>query len=89
MKVGPYEAQGFIHGLPGADPIVSIRRRKSMIPLTDVRITYVVNAEHREDHVDSVIVNRERIEWVAVVEPDRAAVPVRTDPLEIRRPEAT
>ena len=89
MKVGPYEVQGFIHGLPGADPIVSIRRRKSMIPLTDVRITFVVNGEHREDHVDSVILNRERIEWIAIVEPDRAAVPVRTDPLEVRRPETT
>ena len=89
MKVGPYEVQGFIHGLPGADPIVSIRRRKTMIPLTDVRITFVVNGEHREDHVDSVILNRERIEWIAVVEPDRAAVPVRTDPLETRRPGTT
>ena len=89
MKVGPYEVQGFIHGLPGADPIVSIRRRNSMIPLTDVRITFVANGEHREDHVDTVILNRERIEWIAVVEPDRAAVPVRTDPLETRRPETT
>lgn len=89
MKVGPYEVQGFIHGLPGADPILAIRRRKSMIPLTDVRITYVVNSEHREDHVDSIILNRERIEWIAVVEPDRAAVPVRNDPIEIRRPETT
>ena len=89
MKIGPVRGPGFLHGLPGADPIVSIRRRKSMIPLTDVRIEYVVNGEHREDDVDSVILNRERIEWIAVVEPDRAAVPVRTDPLETRRPETT
>jgi hypothetical protein len=89
MKVGPYEVQGFLHGLPGADPIASIRRRKPMIPLTDVRISFVVDGEHREDHVDSVILNRERIEWIAVVEPDRAAVPVRTDPLEARRPETS
>jgi hypothetical protein len=88
MKVGPYEVRGFIHGLPGADPIVSLRRRKPMIPLTDVRIDYAVNGERREDHVDSVILNRERVEWIEVVEPDRAAVPLRTEPLEARTPEA-
>ena len=49
MKVGPYEVQGFLHGLPGADPVASIRRRKPMIPLTDARIEYVVNGEPRED----------------------------------------
>ena len=51
----------------------------------------VVNGEHREDRVDSVILNRERIEWIAVVEPDRAAVPVRDrsarDPDDPRRPD--
>ena len=86
MKVGPYEVQGFLHGLPGADPIVSIRRRKPMIPLTDVRIEYAVNGEHREDQVETVILNRERIEWVVAVEPDRAAFPVRSQRLESGRP---
>ena len=64
MKVGPYEVQGFLHGLPGADPVVSIRRRKPMIPLTGARIAYVVNGEPREDELDTVILNRERIEWI-------------------------
>jgi hypothetical protein len=88
MKVGPYEVQGFLHGLPGADPVVSIRRRKQMIPLTGARIAYVVNGEPREDQLDTVILNRERIEWIAVVEPDRAALPVRR-PLETGSPEGT
>jgi hypothetical protein len=82
MKIGPYAVHGFLHGLPGADPVSSIRRRKPMIPLTDVRIDYLVNGEHREDQVESVILNRERIEWVAAVEPDRAAIPVRAKTLE-------
>ena len=88
MKLGPYEVQGFLHGLPGADPIVSIRRRKQMIPLTGARIAYVVNGEPREDELDTVILNRERIEWIAAVEPDRAALPVRR-PLEAGSPEGT
>jgi hypothetical protein len=89
MKVGPYEVQGFLHGLPGADPVSSIRRRKPMIPLTDVRVDYVVNGEHREDQVESVILNRDRIEWVAVVEPERAAFPVKAKTLENGQPKTT
>ena len=82
MKVGPYEVQGYLHGLPGADPIAAIRRRKSMIPLTEARISYVVGGEHRQDDVATVILNRERIEWVEVVEPDRAMFAARPKPLE-------
>jgi hypothetical protein len=88
MKLGPYEVQGFLHGLPGADPVVSLRRRKSMIPLTGARIAYVINGEPREDELDTVILNRERIEWIAAVEPDRAALPVRR-PLETGASEGT
>jgi hypothetical protein len=82
MKVGPYEVRGFLHGLPGADPVLSIARRKPMIPLTNARIEYVVNGEHRVDDVETVILNRDRIEWVAVVEPDRPMFVVRTKTLE-------
>jgi hypothetical protein len=82
MKVGPYEVRGFLHGLPGADPVESIPRRKPMIPLTNARIEYVVNGEHRSDDVETVILNRDRIEWVAVVEPDRPMFVVRTKTLE-------
>jgi len=89
MKVGPYEVQGFLHGLPGADPVVAIQRRKPMIPLTGARIAYVVNGEPREDQLDTVILNRERIEWIATVEPDRAALPNRRTSLETSPPEGT
>jgi hypothetical protein len=89
MKVGPYEVRGFLHGLPGADPVAGIQRRKPMIPLTHVRIEYVVNGEHREDEIETVILNRERIEWVVAVEPDRAAFPIRTQPFETGGPKST
>jgi hypothetical protein len=86
MKVGPYEVQGHLHGLPGTDPIAAIRRRKPMIPLTEARIEYVVDGEPRGDDVDTVILNRERIEWVEIVEPDRAMFAVRPKPLENGEP---
>ncbi len=82
MKVGPYEVQGYLHGLPGADPIAAIRRRKPMIPLTEARIEYVVDGERRQDDVATVILNRDLIEWVEVVDPDRAMFVARTKALE-------
>jgi hypothetical protein len=82
MKVGPYEVQGHLHGLPGADPIAAIRRRKPMIPLTEARIEYVVHGERRQDDVATVILNRDRIEWVEVVEPDRAMFAARPKALD-------
>jgi hypothetical protein len=88
MKVGPYEIRGFLHGRPGADPVASIRRQP-MIPLTDARIEYVVNGERREDDVETVILNGERIEWLVAVEPDRAMFRARTKPLETRRPKTS
>jgi hypothetical protein len=89
MKVGPYEIRGFLHGLPGNDPVASIRHRTPMIPLTDARIEYAVNGELREDAVETVILNRERIEWVVAVEPDRAMFAVRTNTVENGRPKTT
>lgn len=40
VKMGQYRVRGFFHALPGADPIVAIRRRLAMVPLTDARIEY-------------------------------------------------
>jgi hypothetical protein len=89
LKLGPYEIRGFLHGLPGNDPVASIRHRKPMIPLTDARIEYVVNGQRREDEVETVILNRERIEWVVAVESDRAMFAARTKTVENGRPKTT
>jgi hypothetical protein len=35
IQMGPYHLRGYLHALPGADPVQSIRRRKPMVPLTD------------------------------------------------------
>jgi hypothetical protein len=75
MKMGPYKVRGFYHATPGTDPVTAIRRRKVMVPITDVRIEYMIHGGTREDRVDAVIVNRELIEWIETIEPDRAAFP--------------
>ena len=87
--MGPYQVRGFLHALPGADPVAAMRRRKPMVPLTNVRIEFTFNGETREDRVETVIVNREQIDWVEVVEPDRVEFPVRSKPLSASRPKTT
>ena len=83
MQLGQYQVRGFYHAMPGSDPRAAIRRRRIMVPLTDVRIEYTIGGEAREVRVDTVILNRDHIDWLEAVEPDRAdfpAGPQRTDP---------
>lgn len=77
LQMGPYKVRSFFHALPGADPVVAIRRRKTMVPLTDARIEYTVRGERRETQVDTVIVNREQIDWVQALMPTAAEFPDR------------
>lgn len=75
IKMGRYRVRGYFHALPGADPVVAIRRRKAMVPLTDVRIEYTIRGRPLETRVDTVIVNREQIDWVQVVSPAQVEFP--------------
>jgi hypothetical protein len=75
LKMGPYKVRGFFHALPGADPVVAIRRRKTMVPLTDARIEYTIHGERRETIVDTVIVNRDQIDWVEALMPTTVDFP--------------
>jgi hypothetical protein len=77
IKMGQYSVRGFYHALPGTDPVSAIRRRKPMVPLTGVRIEYSIAGESREVRVDTVIANRDLMEWVEAIEPDRVEFPVR------------
>jgi hypothetical protein len=65
LKSGPYEVRGYIHVIPGSDPIASFRRRKPMVALTDAVITYAVDSVRQERRAAVVIVNRECVDWVA------------------------
>jgi hypothetical protein len=75
IKMGPYEVRGFFHALPGADPVEALRRRKAMVPITDARIGYFLHGERQEILVDTLIVNRELIDWVEQVVPDQETFP--------------
>lgn len=75
LRMGPYAVRGYFHALPGAEPVAAIRRRKTMVPLTDVRIEYAMHGRRREIKVDTVIVNRDQIDWVEAILPDQVEFP--------------
>jgi hypothetical protein len=75
IKMGPYEVRGFFHSLPGTDPVAAMRRRKAMVPITNARIVYTIGEETRETRVETLIVNREQVDWMETVEPDRGEFP--------------
>ena len=75
IRMGPYKVRGLFHALPGTDPVVAFHRRKAMVPLTDARIEYTFHGERRETRVDTVIVNREQIDWVEAVLPSQVEFP--------------
>ena len=77
IKMGPYKVRGFFHALPGADPVVAFRRRKAMVPLTDAQIEFTLHGERREIRVDTLIVNREQVDWVQAMLPTQVEFPER------------
>jgi hypothetical protein len=63
-RVGPYRVRGQLHALPGVDPTAIIRRRAPMVPLTDAWIDLPVGAERDLHRVGTVVLNRDRLDWV-------------------------
>lgn len=65
LKVGPYLVQGYLHALPGADPMSAVRRRGPMIPLTHAWIAYASGGMRRFREASTLVVNRELTDWIA------------------------
>jgi hypothetical protein len=75
IQAGPYHLRGYLHALPGADPVQSIRRRKTMVPLTDAWIEYPSVAGRQRRRVGTVVVNREQIDWIVPAVDDEVEMP--------------
>lgn len=65
IGLGRYEVRGYIHALPGSDPLTGIRRRKTMVPLTEATIDYVSGGAHQRRKAGAVVINREKIDVLA------------------------
>jgi len=64
FQTGPYHVRGYLHTTPGTDPLLHLRRRRPMVPLTEAWIEYTVGSNQVGIRVSGVIVNRELIDWI-------------------------
>ena len=63
-QVGPYRVRGHLHAMPGVDPTTVIHRRAPMVPLTDAWVDRPVGTERDLQHIGTVVINRDRMDWV-------------------------
>ena len=75
FQVGPYDVRGDLHAFPGHDPLLTIRRRKTMVPITDAWVEYQVGAERRRQRVGGLVVNRDQIDSVTLAVDEWVEVP--------------
>jgi hypothetical protein len=65
LRLGRYDVSGNIHVVPGNDPIISFRRRRVMVPLTEATIEYDSPAGRVRSRFETILVNRLLAEWIA------------------------
>jgi hypothetical protein len=75
MQVGPYQVRGYLHALPGVDPIASLRHRNAMVPLTDAWVEHGQGAAQQRRRVATLVVNRHKIDWVMQAKDDEVEMP--------------
>ncbi len=67
IQSGSYLIGGHVHAEPGMDPLVSLRGRPPMVPLTDAWIEYWSAGGPTCHGVGTIVVNREAADWIRVV----------------------
>jgi hypothetical protein len=60
MELGPYLVVGLLHSPTAGDPLLGLNRRKTMIPMTDVSVTFTLAGRQRTVHVDVLIINQNK-----------------------------
>jgi hypothetical protein len=75
IQMGPYHVRGYLHALPGADPVQALRRRKPMVPLTDAWIEFPPATGRQRRRVGTVVLNREQIDWIVPAIDDEVEMP--------------
>lgn len=75
LGLGPYEVRGYLHALPGVDPISSFRHRRTMVPLTDAVIQYESAGARQQAAASVVVVNRHRVDWVIQTHDEHVEMP--------------
>jgi hypothetical protein len=82
VQLGRYRVHGYLHALPGSDPMTAIRRRKAMVPLTDAWIEYQAGPVRQRRRAGTVVINRDHVDVIAPGlehEVDMPDLPVATE----------
>ncbi len=64
LRIGRYLVSGRVHTGRGEPPLLSLRSRQPMIPLTDAAIEFRVGADVVREPASAIVVNRDLIDWV-------------------------
>jgi hypothetical protein len=78
LSIGPYVILGRLHLPPGQDPMKNVLQREPMIPLTSATIAYSVSGAVEARDVDTVIVNRLQVDWIAATAEEASIFPDAT-----------
>jgi hypothetical protein len=73
LQVGPYRIHGRLHASYGLDPLLQLRRRTTMVPLTDASIAFHSGAIRQHRSIGDVVINRLRIDWIVPAPEDGLA----------------
>lgn len=75
VQTGPYHLRGYLHTLPGSDPLLHLRRRKPMVPMTEAWLEYQSGPQRQRRRLSGLIVNRELIDWIVPATDDEIEMP--------------
>jgi hypothetical protein len=75
VQVGPYSALGQLHASLGQMPFPSLTQRGPMIPLSDVTLGFACRGSLTLRDVETLIVNRDHVDWVRAGDEEAAAFP--------------
>jgi hypothetical protein len=75
LEAGPYHVRGYIHTVPGSDPIASFRHRRPMVPITDAWVDYLAGNVRQRRRVPTLIVNRDFVDWIVEAVDDEVEMP--------------
>ena len=77
LRIGRYLVSGRVHTGRGEPPLLSLRSRQPMIPLTEAAIEFRVGPDVVREPASGIVVNRDLVDWVREGAPvyDRSEVP--------------
>lgn len=75
LAVGPYIILGRLHYAAGLDPLQQVLQREPMVPLTQATIAFSQAGATVAQDIDTVIVNRHLVEWIAASEEEASIFP--------------